>query len=79
MGFSQPERPLYFDRFCEWIDAGNQADMQWMGKHLDLRENPEKLLNNCKTVISLAYPYSSKKPLTPDGFSVARYNPLKMR
>ena len=73
VGISRPERPLFFDRFCEWIAAGNQANMHWMEKHLDLREDPEKLLDGCKTIISLAYPYSSTKPLTSDGFSVARY------
>jgi epoxyqueuosine reductase len=73
VGISRPEKPLFFDRFREWIAAGNQADMHWMEKHLDLREDPEKLLDGCKTIISLAYPYSSTKPLTSDGFSVARY------
>jgi len=47
VGISRPETPLFFDRFREWIAAGNQADMHWMEKHLDLREDPGKLLDGC--------------------------------
>jgi epoxyqueuosine reductase len=47
--------------------------MGWLERHLDLRENPRMLLEGCETVISLAYPYSPRKPCTLDGFSVARY------
>ncbi len=74
VGFSRPERPLFFDQFCEWIAAGKQGKMNWIGRHLDLRENPGKLLRGCQTVISLAFPYSSiSRPCTPDGFTTARY------
>jgi len=73
MGFSRPGAPLFFDRFREWIAAGKQGDMNWMGRHVELRENPGKLLEGCRAVITLAYPYSSKKPFTPDGFAASRY------
>jgi len=74
LGFSRPGEPLFFDRFCAWIFAGKQGEMDWMGKHLNLRKNPARLLEGCQTVISLAYPYSHKKPCTPEGFSAARYS-----
>ena len=73
MGMSRCERPMFFDRFRKWIAAGKQADMHWLGRHMDLRENPDKLLKDCRTVISLAYPYPSTQPLTSDGFCFARY------
>ncbi len=73
VGFSRPQRPLFFDRFCTWISAGKHGEMSWLGRHLDLRENPSKLLGNCQTVITLAYPYSSQKPTSPDKFTSARY------
>lgn len=47
--------------------------MAWLERYQELRENPTGLLAGCQTVISLAYPYGSKKPMTPDGFTVARY------
>jgi len=47
--------------------------MSWLTRNLDLREYPVKLLDGCQTIVTLAYPYSSKKPGTSDGFLVARY------
>ena len=73
VGFSRPERPLFFDEFCSWIAAGKHADMAWLERHQALRENPGRLLDGCQTVVSLAYPYTAKKPSTPDGFTTARY------
>jgi len=32
------------------------------------------LLEDCRTVITLAYPYSSRKPCTPEGLCAARYS-----
>jgi len=73
VGFSRPERPLFFDKFRLWISAGKQGGMSWLARNLDLREDPVKLLDGCQTVITLAYPCSSKKPSTSDGFTAARY------
>jgi epoxyqueuosine reductase len=74
VGFSRPAKPLFFDQFCEWISAGKQGEMGWMGRHLNLRKNPSTLLEDCHTIITLAYPYSPKKPCTPEGLSAARYS-----
>jgi epoxyqueuosine reductase len=51
--------------------------MSWLKRSLDLRANPEGLLNGCRTIISLAYPYSRGKPCTPDGFTASRYTEPK--
>lgn len=47
--------------------------MHWIKRHTDLRADPKKLLPECRTVISLAYPYSPRIPMTPDNFGMARY------
>jgi epoxyqueuosine reductase len=73
IGFSRARRPPFFDQFSKWIAAGRQGEMGWLGKRPVLRENPKMLLEGCETVISLAYPYASAKPCTPDNFSAARY------
>ncbi|MBW2047321.1 MAG: tRNA epoxyqueuosine(34) reductase QueG [Deltaproteobacteria bacterium] len=73
IGFSRPGKPIFFDRFSEWISSGRHGDMAWMERHLDIRRDPTRLLKGCRTVISLAYPYSREKPCTPEGFSAARY------
>jgi len=74
IGFSRCEKPLFFDAFCDWVDAEKFGQMSWLKRHRDLREDPGKLLPNCRSVISLAYPYTSAKPCTPEGFTAARYS-----
>ena len=73
VGFSRPERPLFFDQFCSWIAGGRHGDMAWLARNIEIRKNPARLLEDCRTVITLAYPYPSKKPCTSDGFTAARY------
>ena len=73
VGFTRPGRPLHFDHLRAWLDAGKNGDMEWLARNLDVREDPSRMLRNCSTVISLAYPYPSAIPETRDGFSVARY------
>lgn len=72
-GFSKPGKPLYFDFLKSWIAAEKHADMAWIERHLDLREDPSLLLKNCRAIISLAFPYPAAKPATPDGYTVSRY------
>ncbi|MCG6879048.1 MAG: tRNA epoxyqueuosine(34) reductase QueG [Deltaproteobacteria bacterium] len=76
-GLSPSEKPPFFDAFCKWIDAENFGQMAWLQKHRSLREDPGKLLRECRAIISLAYPYSSAKPCTPDGYTMARYSAPK--
>ncbi len=73
VGFCRPRRPLFLDRFYSWISAGKHGEMAWLEKSRELREKPASLLHGCNTIVSLAYPYSPKKPRTPDGYAVARY------
>ena len=73
-GFSEPKRPLYFDQFSAWISDRKNAGMSWLERNMDVREDPSRLLSGCRTVITLAYPYPSKKPGTVDGFTVSRYS-----
>ncbi len=78
VGFVRPGRPFYFDQFCSWIEGGKYGDMTWLKRHMALRRDPVRLLEGCRTIITLAYPYSSMRPCTPDGFVTARYTePLK--
>jgi epoxyqueuosine reductase len=61
------------DAFHHFVAEGRYGDMAWIARHTDIREDPSRLLKGCRTVISLAYPYSTKRPATPDGFTTARY------
>ena len=78
IGFLRPKRPIFFERFLDWLEKGKNAEMEWMKRYVDIREDPRKILNGCKTIISLAYPYSPNIPSSPDGIIAARYTePLK--
>ena len=74
IGFSHPGKPIYFDEFKKWIAARKNAEMRWLERNVEIRENPQLILKQCNTIISLAYPYSSLKPATGDGLTVSRYS-----
>ncbi len=73
VGFCRSGPPPFLAEYNRWIDAGKYGEMKWLQGHRHLKADPGAVLNDCETIISLAYPYPSKKPGTPDGFTTARY------
>lgn len=73
IGFTRPEDPPHFDKLVTWLSQKKHAGMSWLERHMDVRRDPGKILKGCGTIISLAYPYPSKKPSTSDGYIVSRY------
>ncbi|MGM0662999.1 MAG: tRNA epoxyqueuosine(34) reductase QueG [Thermodesulfobacteriota bacterium] len=73
IGFSRPARPPHMDAFLRRLREGRHGDMAWLERNLDVREDPRRLLSGCRTIISLARPYPSQKPATPEGLTVSRY------
>ena len=73
VGLSRPGRPAHMDAFLRWLRQGRHGEMGWLERNLDVREDPTRLLPGCRTLISLAFPYSWEKPATPDGCTVSRY------
>ena len=73
-GITTADIPIHYDYFVSWLKAGKYGDMEWLKNSSDIRKSLESLLKGCSSVISLAYPYSSGAPATPDGFKVARYS-----
>jgi len=74
VGFSRPQRPIYFDFFIQWLKEVEVGDMHYLKKNINLRETPAILLDGLQTIISLAYPYPASKPSTPDGYTASRYS-----
>lgn len=74
IGFTSPVRPAFFDKFTSWLSDRKNADMSWLERNVHLREDPSLLLDGCRTIISLAYPYPSSKPCTTDGLTISRYS-----
>lgn len=73
-GITTAAIPIHHDSFELWLKAGKYGDMEWLKNNFDIAKDPGTLLKGCNSVISLAYPYSSGSPVTPDGFKAARYS-----
>jgi len=43
----------------EWLDENRNADMKWMNKSFEKRKNPKLIIEDVKSVISLAYLYDT--------------------
>lgn len=61
------------DAFLRWLGEGRHGEMAWLERNLEVREDPQRLLSGCRTIISLALPYAWQKPATPEGLAVSRY------
>lgn len=49
-----------------WIDRGYNADMQYLERYIDIRENPSLLLENSKSLISFIVSYNIELPDNKD-------------
>lgn len=56
-----------------WLSLGFNAGMSYLSANTDLRENPDKLLKNAKSVISLILNYYPSELLPSDDFSISKY------
>lgn len=43
--------------YRDWLQDNRHGSMEWMTNHLDIRENPEKLLPGAKTAFIFGFPY----------------------
>jgi len=73
VGFTRPSCLPYFDSFLSWVSERRYGGMDWVTRYVNLRQDPGMLLAGCKTIITLAYPYSPDIPTSPDGLMAARY------
>ncbi len=73
VGFAEPREPSHFERFQEWLSRNGCGQLTWLRKNVDVRKDPRRLLEGCRTIISLAMPYPAEQAKTPDGFTIARY------
>lgn len=74
VGFSLPLKPFFLNEYKRWVSSGRNAEMTWMERNVDVREDPRRLLSGCQSIISLAFPYSPDKPATEDEFTLSRYS-----
>lgn len=68
----------FLSQYADWLSRGDNATMEYMERHAALRRHPALLLEGCRTVISLAFPYYTPESYTPERRSealpaIARY------
>jgi epoxyqueuosine reductase len=59
--------------YQEWLDLGYNADMKWMESNIDKRKDISLILNDVKSIISLAHPYFTENHSEDTIGKIARY------
>jgi epoxyqueuosine reductase len=67
----EPGKDTSIQKYQDWLDQGYQADMDYLKRHLPLKQDPTKLLKDAKSAIVvlknyLPHPYPLDNPLWPD-------------
>ncbi|SFR52564.1 epoxyqueuosine reductase [Marinobacter daqiaonensis] len=57
VGITRPDTGVHAQRLQQWLEAGMQGQMTWMGDHGDKRYNPTSLVPGTERVISLRMDY----------------------
>ena len=61
-------------RVEDWLSRGMHGEMSWLERNKEKRYNPEKLVNNAKSVISVIYNYTPKQKLSAeDNYRISCY------
>ena len=56
-----------------WLNKGYHGSMDYMERNFDKRLDPRKLVDDCKSVVSLLLNYYPEKQQTPDTFKLSKY------
>lgn len=61
VGVTSPDPPPHLDFFQNWLQAGYQASMEWLGteRSLKKRSDPRAILPECQSILVLGSPYPS--------------------
>lgn len=61
VGLCRPDVELGYAQYLSWITKGRQAGMTYLSRQsaLDTRRSAKELFPECKSVLSLAFPYSA--------------------
>ncbi len=73
VGIAQAQTPPRFERFRNWIAAGQHAGMAYLERTADVRARPQSLLTGARSVICLAAPHPAEPLVAVDGSRIARY------
>ena len=60
-------------RLDQWLDAGAHAEMNYMSKNIEIRNNPRLLVDEAKSVISVTLNYTPEEEKKHSKFYIAKY------
>lgn len=58
-----PVEDEYWQLFSEWLESGCHAGMHYMEKYAEVRRDPRLLLDNARSVVSVAFSYRQPNPI----------------
>jgi epoxyqueuosine reductase len=73
VGVARAETPPGFERFRQWISAGQHAGMAYLARTAAVRGEPGRLLSGARSIVCLAWKHDAASAVAPDGSAVARY------
>ena len=62
-GVTTPDPPPHLEFLHNWLNAGYQASMEWIGveRSIQRRADPKAILPECRSILSLAAPYPAPR------------------
>ncbi len=63
----------HWDYYRDWIGAGNHAQMEYLVRHLELKQTPKSLLPEVKSILAVALNYYDGDQKRTGNGKVARY------
>ena len=62
-GVTTPDPPPHLDFLQDWLEAGYQASMDWIGSNrsLERRADPRAILPECRSILVLGSPYPAPR------------------
>lgn len=77
IGFTQPDLPLHFDTYLDWVQNGYAANMEYLKRSdaIEKRKNNKLILPECKSIIVFALPYTPalQEEIFQDKPKIAKY------
>jgi epoxyqueuosine reductase len=73
VGVCAPEQPPHYDEYRQWIEKGFHGSMEYLARHLPLKENPASLLPGVRSIVAVTLNYNQPNPFEEGQPRIARY------
>jgi epoxyqueuosine reductase len=73
VGVAAAQAPPHWAAYAQWIGQGKHAEMDYLKRHLELKQHPENLLPGCQSVIAVGLNYYQDNSPSIGHGRIARY------